>query len=64
VRQYRINIREKSGRGRPLKVIFLANMSHEIVPYERYFRVYSPSKKPKLTGDEQQQYISVIEKNA
>jgi hypothetical protein len=36
----------------------------KFVPDERHFGVYSPSKEPKLTGDEQQQYISVIERAA
>jgi hypothetical protein len=38
-------------------------MSHEIITNERYLG-FRASKEPKLTGEEQRQYINVIEKKA
>jgi signal transduction histidine kinase len=58
-----INIRKKSGRGDHLKSSFLANMSHEIRTMNGILGFTALLKEPKLTGDEQQQYISVIEKS-
>jgi signal transduction histidine kinase len=65
---YKINTeliyaKEKAEEGDHLKSSFLANMSHEIrTPMNGILGFTALLKEPKLTGDEQQQYISVIEK--
>jgi signal transduction histidine kinase/CheY-like chemotaxis protein len=52
---------EKSDR---LKSAFLANMSHEIrTPMNGILGFAELLKEPKLTGDEQQEFISIIEKS-
>jgi signal transduction histidine kinase len=57
-------MRKEKRKRRPLKVIFLANMSHEICTMNGILGFTALLKEPKLTGDEQQQYISVIERVA
>jgi hypothetical protein len=47
-----------------LKSAFLANMSHEIrTPMNGILGFAEMLKEPKLTGEEQQEYISIIEKS-
>jgi PAS domain S-box-containing protein len=47
-----------------LKTAFLANMSHEIrTPMNGILGFAELLKEPKLTGEEQQKYISIIEKS-
>jgi signal transduction histidine kinase len=48
-----------------LKSSFLANMSHEIrTPMNGILGFTELLKEPKLTGEEQRQYINVIERAA
>jgi PAS domain S-box-containing protein len=59
-----IYAKEKAEEGDRLKSSFLANMSHEIrTPMNGILGFTALLKEPKLTGEEQRQYISVIEKS-
>jgi signal transduction histidine kinase/ActR/RegA family two-component response regulator len=56
--------REKAQLADRLKSAFLANMSHEIrTPMNGILGFAELLKEPNLSGDEQQQYISIIEKS-
>ena len=56
--------KEKAEESDRLKSTFLANMSHEIrTPMNGILGFANLLKKPKLTGDEQQKYIRIIEKS-
>ena len=56
--------KEKAEESDRLKSVFLANMSHEIrTPMSGILGFAGLLKKPKLTGDKQQKYISIIEKS-
>ncbi|PKH67915.1 hybrid sensor histidine kinase/response regulator [Flavobacterium sp. ALD4] len=59
-----IYAKEKAEEGDHLKSSFLANMSHEIrTPMNGILGFTELLKEPKLTGEEQRQYINVIEKS-
>jgi len=59
-----INQRKKAELADKLKSAFLANMSHEIrTPMNGILGFAELLKEPNLTGDEQQQYIRIIEKS-
>lgn len=59
-----IHAKEKAEEGDRLKSAFLANMSHEIrTPMNGILGFTALLKEPKLTGDEQREYIGVIEKS-
>ena len=59
-----IYAKEKAEEGDRLKSSFLANMSHEIrTPMNGILGFTELLKEPKLTGEEQRQYINVIEKS-
>lgn len=56
--------KEKAEESDRLKSAFLANMSHEIrTPMNGILGFAELLKEPKLTGEEQQEYISIIEKS-
>jgi len=56
--------KEKAEESDRLKSAFLANMSHEIrTPMNGILGFADLLKQPNLTGDEQQEYIGVIEKS-
>jgi PAS domain S-box-containing protein len=59
-----ISAKEKAEESDRLKSSFLANMSHEIrTPMNGILGFTELLKEPKLTGEEQQEYIKVIEKS-
>ena len=59
-----IQAKEKAEESDNLKSSFLANMSHEIrTPMNGILGFTALLKEPKLSGEEQQQYIKVIEKS-
>jgi PAS domain S-box-containing protein len=59
-----IRAKEKAEEGDRLKASFLANMSHEIrTPMNGILGFTALLKEPKLTGEEQREYIRVIEKS-
>jgi PAS domain S-box-containing protein len=56
--------KERAEEGDRLKTAFLANMSHEIrTPMNGILGFASLLKEQKLTGEEQQEYIAIIEKS-
>ena len=56
--------KEKAEESDRLKSAFLANMSHEIrTPMNGILGFAELLKEPKLTGEEQQEYIKIIEKS-
>jgi signal transduction histidine kinase len=58
-------MQKRSGRKRPFKSSFLSNMSHEIrTPMNGIMGFTELLKEPKLTGENQQEYIRVIEKSS
>lgn len=59
-----IKAKEKAEESDRLKSAFLTNLSHEIrTPMNGILGFAELLKEPHLTGDEQQQYISIIEKS-
>jgi len=59
-----IRAKEKAEESDKLKSAFLANMSHEIrTPMNGILGFAQLLKEPKLTGEEQQSHISIIEKS-
>ena len=59
-----IKAKEKAEESDRLKSAFLANMSHEIrTPMNGILGFAELLKEPKLTGEEQQEYISIIEES-
>lgn len=59
-----LKAKEKAEEGDRLKSAFLANMSHEIrTPMNGILGFAELLKKPNLTGEEQQDYIKIIEKS-
>jgi signal transduction histidine kinase/CheY-like chemotaxis protein len=62
--KFYISQQEKAQLADKLKSAFLANMSHEIrTPMNGILGFSELLKKPGLTGEEQQNYISIIEKS-
>jgi signal transduction histidine kinase/ActR/RegA family two-component response regulator len=62
--RFYITEQEKAQLADKLKSAFLANMSHEIrTPMNGIMGFAALLKKPNLTGDVQQEYISIIEKS-
>jgi signal transduction histidine kinase/CheY-like chemotaxis protein len=62
--KFYISQQEKASLSDKLKTAFLANMSHEIrTPMNGIMGFAQLLKEPNLTGDEQQEYISIIEKS-
>ncbi|MCI5144308.1 MAG: PAS domain S-box protein [Candidatus Electrothrix sp. AR3] len=60
-----IKAKEKAEESDRLKSAFLANMSHEIrTPMNGIVGFVDLLKEPQLTGDEQEQYIKIIEKSS
>ena len=66
-KQYEKNLietKEKAEESDRLKSAFLANMSHEIrTPMNGILGFSNLLKEPKLTGEQQQKYIGIIEKS-
>ena len=64
-REAELNIaKDRAEESDRLKSAFLANMSHEIrTPMNGILGFAEMLKEPKLTGEEQQEYISIIEKS-
>lgn len=59
-----IKAKNKAEESDRLKLAFLANMSHEIrTPMNGILGFTELLKEPKLTGEEQQEYIKIIEKS-
>ena len=59
-----IAAKEKAEESERLKTAFLANMSHEIrTPMNGILGFAGLLKEPNLTGEEQKEYISIIEKS-
>ncbi len=59
-----IKSKEKAEESNRLKTAFLANMSHEIrTPMNGILGFADLLKEPKLTGNEQKHYISIIERS-
>ncbi|HEX7585650.1 MAG TPA: PAS domain S-box protein [Prolixibacteraceae bacterium] len=59
-----INAKEKAEEGDRLKSAFLANMSHEIrTPMNGILGFAELLKEPDLSGEQQQEYIGIIEKS-
>jgi PAS domain S-box-containing protein len=59
-----IKAKEKAEESNRLKLAFLANMSHEIrTPMNGILGFTKLLKEPKLTGEEQLEYIKIIEKS-
>ncbi|MDD5150027.1 MAG: PAS domain S-box protein [Flavobacterium sp.] len=59
-----IKAKNKAEESDRLKLAFLANMSHEIrTPMNGILGFTELLKEPKLTGEEQQEYIEIIEKS-
>jgi PAS domain S-box-containing protein len=59
-----VNAMEKAEQSDRLKSAFLANMSHEIrTPMNGILGFAELLKEPNLTGEEQQEYIRIIEKS-
>jgi PAS domain S-box-containing protein len=59
-----IKAKERAEESDRLKLAFLANMSHEIrTPMNGILGFAELLKEPNLTGDQQQYYISIIEKS-
>jgi len=64
VEQELIKAKEKAEESDRLKLAFLANMSHEIrTPMNGILGFTELLKEPKLSGEEQQEYIEIIEKS-
>lgn len=64
VEQELLKAKEKAEESDRLKSAFLANMSHEIrTPMNGILGFAGLLKEPKLTGEEQQEYIRIIEKS-
>ncbi len=59
-----LKAKERAEESDRLKLVFLANMSHEIrTPMNGILGFTTLLKEPKLSGEEQQQYINIIEKS-
>ncbi len=59
-----LSAKERAEEGDRLKTAFLANMSHEIrTPMNGILGFAGLLKEPKLSGEEQQEYISIIEQS-
>ncbi len=59
-----LKAKEKAEESDRLKTAFLANMSHEIrTPMNGILGFADLLKKPQLSGDQQKEYISIIEKS-
>ncbi len=64
VEQELLYAKERAEEGDRLKTAFLANMSHEIrTPMNGILGFAGLLKEPKLSGEEQQEYISIIEQS-
>ncbi|MCI4442125.1 MAG: PAS domain S-box protein, partial [Lentimicrobium sp.] len=64
IEQQLVKAKEKAEESDRLKLAFLANMSHEIrTPMNGILGFTELLKEPKLSGEEQQEYINIIEKS-